>query len=120
MTDWRERAEEEKPSIEEKLEKARDRSENYGYLYGRHATADDYIKTTYAKLYEDIPKDFKTVPERDAWVKRQDEYINAIERKRDAFAAWKTAETYTKLLFAEADVWRTKEANNRFMDRAHQ
>lgn len=98
--------------IEKKLEKARDRAENYGYLYGRHATADDYIKTTYAKLYCDIPSDYKTVPERDAWVRRQDEFINAIERKRDAFAAWRTAETYMKILFAQVDVWRSQEASN--------
>ena len=58
--------------------------------------------------------------ERDSWVKRQPAYQDAIERKRDAYADWKTAETYMKLLLAEVEVWRSKQANNRLMDRAHQ
>ena len=105
-------------SIEKKLEAARARSEEFGALYGAKETADDYLKTTYALLYEDAKGD--TVGERDAWIKRHEDYKAAIERKRDAYAKWKTAETYMKLLFAEADVWRTMEANNRRMDRAHQ
>lgn len=103
--------------IDQKLEEARKRSENYGYLYGRKETADDYVKTTYAKLYEDAPSG--SVAERDAWVKRQDEYVNSISRKRDAYAAWKTAETYMKILLVEAECWRTEQANNRYMDKAH-
>ncbi len=104
--------------IEEKLEEARRRAENYGNLYGRKETADDHVKTTYAMLYEDVPSG--SVAERDAWVKRQDEYKNSIERKRDAYSAWKAAETYMKILLVEADVWRTQQSNNRYMDKAHQ
>ena len=105
-------------SIEKKLEAARARSDEFGALYGAKETADDYLKTTYALLYEDAKGD--TVGERDAWIKRHEDYKAAIERKRECYAKWKTAETYMKLLFAEADVWRTMEANNRRMDRAHQ
>jgi len=104
-------------AIEKKLEAARARSENYGYLYGRKETADDYVKLTYAELYEDAPEG--SVAERDCWVKRQQSYKNAIERKRDAYAAWKTAESYMKLLLAEVEVWRSQEATNRYMDTAH-
>lgn len=103
--------------IDKQLEEARKRADNYGYLYGRKETAEDYVKTTYAKVYEDAPQG--SVAERDAWVRRQEEYINSIQRKRDAYAAWKTAETFMKLLFAEAEVWRSKEATNRNLDRAH-
>ena len=104
--------------IAEKLEEARKRAENYGYLYGRKETADDYLKLKYAELYEDAQGD--SVGARDSWVKRQPEYINAVERKRDAYAAWKAAETYLKLLFAECDMWRTEQANNRRIDKAHE
>jgi hypothetical protein len=103
--------------IETKLAEARSRAENFGYLYGRKETAEDYVKTTYAKVYEDAPEG--SVAERDAWVRRQEEYINSINRKRDAYSAWKCAETYMKLLFAEADVWRTQQSNNRNMDKSH-
>ena len=103
--------------IDEKLAEARRRSEGYGNLYARKETADDYLKTTYAKLYEDAPSG--SVAERDAWIRRQDEYINAIERKRDAYAAYKTAETYMKILMVEAEVWRTQCANDRLIDKAH-
>ncbi len=103
--------------IEKRLEEARGRAENYGYLYGRKETADDHVKTTYAILYEDCPDG--SVAERDAWVKRQEDYKNAISRKRDAYAAYKTAETYLRILLVEAECWRTEQANNRYMDKAH-
>lgn len=107
-------------SIGEKLEKARIKAAGYGRLYGQKETAEDFVKLTYAKLYEDVPADYrKTVGERDAWVKRHPEYLEAIERKRDAYADFKTAETYLKLLFAEVDVYRTEEATARQLDRVH-
>lgn len=104
--------------IETKLEEARDKADGYGELYGAKETADDYLKIVYAKLYESVPSG--SVAERDAWVRRQDDYQDAVDRKKDAYAAWKEAETFMRLLFAEADVWRTKEANNRMMDKRHQ
>ncbi|MHC4989329.1 MAG: hypothetical protein ACYTFX_12705 [Planctomycetota bacterium] len=99
------------------LGQAREKAEGYGELYGRKETADEFLKLTYAKIYEDAPEG--SVAERDAWVRRQQEYVEAISRKRDAYAKWKTAETYMKLLLAEKDVWQTKQANNRVMDKAH-
>ena len=104
--------------IDKKLEHARDRATNYGLLYGNKETADDYLKVTYAQLYEDAP--VGTVPERDSWIRRQKEYQDAIDRKKDAYSKWKCAETYMKLLMVEAEVWRTEQANNRYMDKAHQ
>jgi len=103
--------------IELTLQKARNNAKGYGELFGAYHTADDFLKTTYAMLYEDAPSG--TVGDRDAWVKRQVGYTAAVERKRDAYSEWKTAETYMKLLLAEVEVWRTKQANERFMDRAH-
>lgn len=104
-------------NIEQQLERTRAKAENYGYLYGRKETADDHVKMTYATLYEDVPKG--SVAERDAWVRRQQEFKNSINRKQDAYAAWKTAETFMKILMVEAEVWRTQQANNRLMDKAH-
>lgn len=103
--------------IEKKLEQARSRAEGFGELYGRKETADDYVRTTYAMLYESAPEG--SVAERDAWVKRQRAYTTAIERKREAYTQWKTAETFMKLLLVEAEVWRTKQANGRAMDKGH-
>ena len=103
--------------IAAKLEEARNRAASYGRLYGCKETADDFLKTTYAILYEDAPSG--TVSERDTWVKRQKEYLEAVERKRDAYADYKAAETYLKCLFAEVEVWRSEQANNRFIDKVH-
>ena len=104
-------------NIEQKLEQARERAKGYGDLYGEKETADEHLKITYAILYEDAPKG--TAPERDAWVKRQPSYQADVERKKDAYAKWMTASTYMKLLMVEAEVWRTNQANNRYMDGAH-
>jgi hypothetical protein len=103
--------------IEALLEKARKNAEGYGEKYGLKETADDYLKTTYAALYEDAPQG--SVAERDAWVKRQPEYLEAVERKKNAYSEWKTAETFMKLLLVQAEVWRTRCANDRMMDKAH-
>ncbi len=104
-------------TIDAKLEEVRERIQNAGQQYGRKETADDFLKITYAELYEDAPEG--TVPERDAWVKRQTKYREAVERKADAYAEWKTTETFLKLLFAEVEVWRSQNATNRMTDRAH-
>ena len=103
--------------IELKLEEARKWSEEYGRRYGAFTTADDYVKGIYAKLHVDAIGE--TVGERDAWVRRQDEYEEAVEYKKDACAAWKEIEVRMRILFAEAEVWRTTQANNRMMDGAH-
>ena len=59
MTDW----------LDDKLAEARAKAVNYGNKRGLKDTADDYLKTVYAQLYDDVPEDYKTNPERDAWVR---------------------------------------------------
>ena len=103
--------------IDNLLEQARTRATNIGQMYGEKETADDYLKLTYALLYEDCPEG--SVAERDAWVRRQPDYKAAIDRKKDAYAKWKAAESYLKALYTEIDVWRTREANDRWLNKAH-
>ncbi|KKK43187.1 hypothetical protein LCGC14_3168800 [marine sediment metagenome] len=103
--------------IDSLLEQARKNSKGYGEKYGCKETADDYLKSTYASIYASAIGE--TVGERDAWVRRHEEYRKAIERKQNAYADWKTAETYMRLLFAQTEVWRSVQANNRYMDSAH-
>ena len=102
--------------IDKKLDDARNSAGKYGRLYGAKETADDYLKITYAGLYEGTTG---TVAERDAWVKTQEAYRAAVQRKQNAYADFKVAETEMKITFTEAEIWRTECANNRFMDRAH-
>ena len=104
--------------IDELLETARSKATNYGQMYGDKETADDYLKTTYALIREDAP--LGSVADMDAWVRRQPEYQAAIDRKKNAYAKYKAAETYLKLLYAEVEVWRSNQANNRFLDKVHQ
>ena len=105
-------------NLDEKLEQARSRAEHYGQLRGRKETADDYVKLVYAQLYDNSPEG--PVAERDAWVKRQNEYRLAIEEKANRYAEWTAAETYMKILFAELDKYRTDRATERTMDKHHQ
>ena len=102
--------------IDKKLETARGRAKDYGRLYGQQASADDRLKGTYAILYADSKG---TVAERDTWVKRQESYKQAVIDKSNAYAEWKEAEIWMKLLMLEAECWRTEQANNRYMDQAH-
>lgn len=102
--------------IEKKLESARSKAKDYGRLYGQQASSDDRLKGTYAILYADSKG---TVAERDSWVKRQESYKQAVIDKGNAYAEWKEAEIWMKLLMLEAECWRTEQANNRYMDQAH-
>lgn len=103
--------------IRETLNKIRERVDkgSYGRCYGAKETSDDRMKIIYAQLRDLAPKG--SVPDMDAWVKRRPEYEQAVEDKCNAYADWKTAETFMKLSFAEFDVWRSEEATNRGLDR---
>ena len=105
--------------IDDKLKRIRDKVDdgNFGKLYGAKETADDRLKLEYARLFCVAHGD--TVPAKDAWVRVHPDYKRAIEDKQNAYADWKTAETYMKLVFLEADVWRTQQATERTIDRAH-
>lgn len=105
--------------IEQKLEQARTRAQSYGRKYGKYATADDRLKLVLAQLEDEAPESFTSAAARTSWAKRQPEYEAAVEEKLDACADWKAAEAYMKILFAEAEVWRTQCANDRYMDTAH-
>jgi len=103
--------------IREKMDAIRERVDNgrYGRIYGAKETADERLKIIYAQLRDQAPEG--SVPDRDAWVKRRPEYKQAVEDKCDAYADWKSAETYMKLSFVEFDIWRSEEATNRGLDR---
>ncbi len=103
--------------IRETLNKIRERvdSGSYGACYGRKETSDDRLKIIKAQQRALAPKG--SVADMDAWVMRRPEVLEAIEDKCNAFADWKSAETFMKLSFAEFDVWRSEEATNRGLDR---
>ncbi len=103
--------------IRKKINAIRERIDNgaYGRLYGAKETADERLKIVYAQLRDDAPDG--TAPDRDAWVRRQDEYKQAVEDKSNAYADWKSAEVYMKVAFVEFDVWGSEEATNRGLER---
>ena len=103
--------------IREKLDKVRKRVDNgdYGKMYGAKETSDERLKIVKAQLRDTAPQG--SVAERDAWVMRRPEFAVAVDEKCNAYADWKTAETYMKLSFVEFDVWRSEEATNRGLDR---
>ena len=103
--------------IRKSLDKIRERvdSGSYGRMYGAKETSDERLKIIYAQQRDLAPQG--SVADMDAWVKRRPEYKRAVEDKANAYADWKTAETFMKLSFAEFDVWRSEEATNRGLDR---
>lgn len=103
--------------IREKLNKIRERVDGgaYGRVYGAKETASERLKIIYAQLRDESPEG--SVADKDAWILRRPEYKKAIEDKANAFADWKTSETYMKLSFVEFDIWRSEEATNRGLDR---
>jgi len=103
--------------IVKKLEEARSRTENYGKKYGAWDSSKERLELVYALLDKDSIGE--TVKDRDSYVKRQPPWRDAVVEKENAAADWKEAEVWMKLLMLEAEVWRTEQANNRYMDAAH-
>ncbi len=103
--------------IRKSLDRIRERvdSGSYGRCYGAKETSDERLKIIYAQLRDLAPPG--SVPDKDAWVKRRPEYKQGVEDKANAYADWKTAETFMKLSFSEFDVWRSEEATNRGLDK---
>jgi len=106
--------------LDKYLEDALNRRADYGNLRGKQATADDYLKGVYALLYPDAPEDMKTVPERDAWIKRQTRYKDAVLEKENRHADWEAARLKMQILFAAVEKYRTDAATERNMMRASQ
>ena len=106
--------------IDQELEDALNNRFKYGDAKGLQATADDYLKGVYAMLYHDVPLHLKTVPERDSWVKDQQEYKNAIAEKSKRYSNWEAARLKMQILFAAVEKYRTDAATERNMMRASQ
>jgi hypothetical protein len=107
-------------NIDQELEDALTNRFKYGNAKGLQATADDYLKGVYAMLYDDVPDNMKTVPERDSWVKDRPEYHAAIEEKANRYANWEAARLKMQIIFAAVEKYRTDKATERDMMRAGQ
>jgi len=106
--------------LNKQLEDALNNRFKYGNARGLQATADDYLKGVYALLYHDVPDTCKTAPERDAWVKDQHEYKEAIEEKAKRYSDWEAARLKMQILFACVEKYRTDKSSERTMMRASQ
>ena len=103
--------------LDKQLEDALNRRADYGNLRGKQATADDYLKGVYALLYDNSEG---TVAERDAWVKRQIRYTDAVLEKENRYGEWEAARLKIQILFAAVEKYRTDAATERNMMRASQ
>ena len=106
--------------IDKELEIALNKRSDYGNLKGRQATADDYLKGVYALLYADVPEHLKTAPERDAWIKKQARYTDAVLEKDNRYAEWEAARLKMQILFAAVEKYRTDKSSERYMMMASQ
>ena len=103
--------------IDQQLEDALNHRFKYGDAKGLQATADDYLKGVYAMLYSESDG---TVAERDAFVKNQHEYKDAIEEKAKRYSDWEAARLKMQILFAAVEKYRTDAATERNMIKASQ
>ena len=104
--------------IDLELEDALTNRFKYGNAKGLQATADDMLKGVYAMLYADAPDG--TVPEKDAWVRRQPRYIDAVELKAKWYGDWEAARLKMTILFSAVEKYRTDKSSERTMMRASQ
>ena len=104
--------------IDQQLEDALTNRFKYGDAKGLQATADDYLKGIYAMLYSESGDG--TVPERDAYVKNQHEYKEAVLEKAKRYSDWEAARLKMQILFAAVEKYRTDASTDRTMMRASQ
>ena len=106
--------------IDQELEDALTNRFKYGDAKGLQATADDMLKGVYAMLYPDAPLELKTVPERDAWVRRQPRYVDAVKLKSKWYSDWEAARLKMQILLSAVEKYRTDKSSERTMMRASQ
>ena len=106
--------------IDTELEDALNNRFKYGNAKGLQATADDYLKGVYALLYDEVPDNCKTAPERDAWVKNQHEYKEAVLEKAKRYSDWEAARLKMQIIFAAVEKYRTDASTERTMMKASQ
>lgn len=106
-------------TLDKELWEAYEKRAIYGRLRGAKETADDRLKIIYAQLWNDAPITLKTIPDKDAWVKDQEAYLEAVEEKADKHADWICAEARMKLLFALKEKYQTDAKMGFDMDKAH-
>ena len=104
--------------LDTELEEALTKRVAYGNLRGLQATADDYLKGIHAMLYDDAPEG--SIPEKEAWVRRQAAYASAIDDKAKRYGDWEAARLKMQILFAAVEKYRTDAATERNMMRASQ
>jgi len=102
--------------LDREIEQALHAKVRYGHLRGRQAVADDKLKGVYALLHDDAPEG--TVSDKDAWIRRQGVYKEAIRDKQKAYAEWETAKIYMSVLLAAIEKYRTDQATERTLMRA--
>ena len=103
--------------LDKKLEEARNNRHGYANKRALKETADDKLKAVYALVYSDAPDG--TVAEKDAWIRKDSRYKDAIICKENTWAEWIAAELYMKILFAQLDKYRTDKSYDKFIDKAH-
>jgi hypothetical protein len=106
--------------LDQQLESALNNRFKYGDAKGLQATADDMLKGVYALLYDEVPDDYQTAPERDAWVKNQHEYKEAVLEKAKRYSDWEAARLKMQILFACVEKYRTDASTERTMMKASQ
>ena len=104
--------------LDKELWDAYEKRGNYGNLRGLKETADDEFKGALALIRVNAPKE-GTVPEIDAWVRRDEEYLVAMQAKSNRYADWTAAELKMKILFALKEKYQTDAKMDRDIDRAH-
>ncbi len=105
--------------LDDKLEACRKAASGYGDKRGLKETADDALKTVDAFIREDVPDEYKTVAEIDAWVKRDPRHTIGVEMKKKRYSDFAAAELYKAILFAEVDKYRTDAATDRDINKRH-
>jgi len=107
-------------TLDERLQEARKSAVSHGNKRAAYETAKAYVERIDATLYEFAPEEYKTVADRDAWVKRHPKHKDAIVEQYNRIAAWQTAKTLMELLFIDVEKYRSDLAHGKKIDRMHE
>lgn len=106
-------------NIEKALDYMRDNARHLAKAKADRVFLEQFRKTQKAMLVNAAPDDYKTIQARESYAYAHDNYIEVLEGLRVAVEAEETLKWHMQAAALKVEVWRSQEATNRGIDRAH-
>jgi hypothetical protein len=106
-------------NIEKALDYMRDNAPALAKAKADRVFLEQFRKTQKAMLVNAAPDDYKTIQARESYAYAHEDYIEVLEGLKVAVEEEEKLKWHMQAASLKVEVWRSQEATNRGIDRAH-